>query len=143
LRRQIDIHREELKAKIDEIALGMIEKAKKQESEFYQDLKETHRIKDFNFEDEKQNLDEIFRNVDLTFDQIKQLKLDSEIGIKSLQAKMIDLNGLKVEIEKCNFNENNKFHDEKNFGVLNLERIKPKQFLVSGSSTTKRSKYGI
>ena len=94
-------------------------------AEFASELELTIEVehKGFNFEDEKLNLDEIFRNVDLTFDQIKQLKLDSEIGINSLQEKMIDLNGLKVEIEKCNFNETNKFHDEKNFGVLNFEKI--------------------
>ena len=40
LKRQIYIRREELKAKIDEIALRMIEKANQQENEFYQNLKE-------------------------------------------------------------------------------------------------------
>jgi hypothetical protein len=103
LRRQIDIHREQLKAKIDEIALDMIKKAKKQESEFYQNLKEIQQMKFFNFEDEKLNLDEIFKKVDLNIDQVKQLKLENEIGIKSLQAKMVDLNGLKVEIKKMQF----------------------------------------
>ena len=37
---------------------------------------------------------------------------------------MVDLNGLKVEIKKCNFNETSNFHDEKKFGVFNLKEQK-------------------
>ena len=46
----MDIRGEELKARIDEIAIGMIENANKKENEFYQKLKEIQQLKACKFE---------------------------------------------------------------------------------------------
>jgi hypothetical protein len=60
-------------------------------------------MKVFNFEDEKENLEEMFRKVDLSIDEVNRIKVANEIEIKSLQSKMVDLNQLKDDIKTCKF----------------------------------------
>ena len=71
LKRQIDIHREELKIKIDDIALEMTDKAKLNEEDF---CKELNLIQQEKMVSEREDKDEFFRGLTLE----KNLKLKKE-----------------------------------------------------------------
>ena len=99
LRRQIDIRRAELKVKIDEIALEMIQQANEKEKEFYQNIKDIHQIKVVNFENEIESLEDMFRKVYLNIEQAEKTKLENEIEISHLEIKIRDLNLIKDILE--------------------------------------------
>ena len=61
IKRLIDIHREELKIKIDEIALAMVEKIEN----FSQKLIEASRFEEFEYEKEKDSLEAEFRKLNI------------------------------------------------------------------------------
>jgi len=91
VRRKIDLHREELKSRIDEIALEMIEQTKKFESENAIYLNEKFAAT-LAFEANAQSLDEArhalkekFRDPNASLDSIRQIRLEHDECIDNLK----------------------------------------------------------
>ena len=130
IRRQIDIHREELKEKIDQIALEMIEKTKEQEEVFKQKLNEAQCGNEFNVGNERERLEEEFRNLNLDLEHVTLLKQSQEANVSSLKTKLDDLKFIDGCMKECGF-ESNKEVFKSTFGNLNLSNWR--RYLVSGS----------
>ena len=119
IKSRIDIHREELKSKIDEIALGMIKKVKEYEHAFYKRLNERAGITDLNINAQKSGLDEEFRQLNINMERVRQLETQNEANIQRLQSKMDDLTFMATQLGKSSF-EPNKDVKSAAFGVLTL-----------------------
>ena len=91
VKRRIDIDREELKSKIDEIALEMIKKVEEYEQAFHKRKHESAGIAEFNLDAQKKDLGEEFRQLNINLDSIRQMRANIEANIQRLQRKMIDL----------------------------------------------------
>jgi DNA-directed RNA polymerase subunit RPC12/RpoP len=97
VRRKIDLHREELKSRIDEIALEMIEQTKKFETENANNLKKkfdaTHTAAETcskssnaqSLDEARQALREKFREPSVSLDSIRKVKLEHDECIDNLR----------------------------------------------------------
>ncbi len=76
IRLKIDQHREELKKRIDEIALEMIDETKKYQEKYLKELKERFSLFDEtqSVEDKLNEIEETFRNPNLLIEAIKEMK---------------------------------------------------------------------
>lgn len=95
VRRKIDLHREELKARIDDIAIEMIEQTKRFEAtqaaslnkKFEQTLADAE-SSDTQLNDVRHVLKEKFRNPDLSLDSIKEVKIKYDEEIADLKVNI-------------------------------------------------------
>jgi hypothetical protein len=80
IRFKIDERREELKKRIDEIALEMIDETKKCQEKYLRELKESFSLFDEtqSVEDKLNELDDIFRNPNLLIEAIKEMQEKQE-----------------------------------------------------------------
>jgi hypothetical protein len=117
LRFQIDEHRERLKAKIDDVALEMIEKTKKCEAEYLKSLK-VKLLSSFDgsksLDKELEEIEELFRNPNLLIQSIKDLQQRQEESLKEIQLKLNEINQVKVDLKATN-------EFEPNLTLLNKE----------------------
>ena len=130
IQRQIDLQREELKVKIDDLAAEMMNKIKETEKIYRQNFFDIQKIKIFDIDIERQDLENHFRDVNLTIASIQELKAKNELNLNQLQNKINNLNLMKGEMEKCDFKSNTEFN-EASFGDLNLKSFK--KYLISSS----------
>jgi hypothetical protein len=124
VRRQIDIHRETLKAKIDEIALKMIDQTNEREKEYK--LKISNLVKErakIDIDQSNEALINEFRKPNLVINEVKQLMVEHESTIKDFQSKILNMGNLIDEIKSVKFEANKNFKDE-SFGVLKLNKAK-------------------
>jgi hypothetical protein len=117
LRFQIDEHRERLKAKIDDVALEMIEQTKKCEAEYLKSLKE-NLLSSFDesksLDKELEEIEEYFRNPNLLIQSIKDMQQRQEESFKEIQSKLNEINQVKVDLKATN-------EFEPNLTLLNKE----------------------
>jgi hypothetical protein len=117
LRFQIDEHRERLKAKIDDVALEMIEQTKKCEAEYLKEVKE-NLLSSFDgsksLDKELEEIEEFFRNPNLLIQSIKDLQQRQEESLKEIQLKLNEINQVKVDLKATN-------EFEPNLTLLNKE----------------------
>ena len=130
IKRQIDLQREQLKEKIDEVYLAMIGQVEKHEVFYKQKLDETRCFKEFNAEREKETLEEEFRKVDLTIERVHQLKAKYEASVKELQDKTTNLQLASKQMKKCSFMAKRDL-EISSFGSLNLRNLN--SYLASSS----------
>ena len=130
VKRQIDLQREELKEKIDEIYLAMVKKVELHEEFYKQKLDETRCFKEFNSDKEAKNFEDEFRKVDLTIQSVQQLQTKYEANIIALSENLTTLQFVSKQMKKCSFVANTAF-DISSFGALNLRTLD--RFLVSCS----------
>ena len=90
LRFQIDEHREELKKRIDDIALAIIDQTKIYEETFSKSLKEKFSSFDDSqsLENEMNQIEELFRNPNLVIKSIKKKQRKQEESLKDIQLKL-------------------------------------------------------
>ena len=131
IKRTLDLQREELKHKIDEIYLAMIKQIEKHEAFYKQKLEETRYFQEFNAERENKNLDDEFHKVDLTIQRVQQLQSKYEADIKELHDKMTHLQLVSQQMKKCSFIAKKDF-DKSSFGSLKL--INLSIYLASSSN---------
>ena len=123
IRRQIDIHREELKAKIDEIALKMIDLTNKTETAYTAKLDKMSQIPQIDTQACTQTMLSHFRKPDLILDEVTRLQKEHESEIKVFKTKLIDFESLNNEIKSLGFKKNQEFQME-SFGILKLNESK-------------------
>jgi hypothetical protein len=104
LRSQIDQHREELKKRIDDIALAMIDQTKKYEKVYLNDLKEKFSSFDDSqsLENVMNEIEELFRNSNLVMKSITELQQKQEDSLKDIQLKLNEMNQVKDDLMKTN-----------------------------------------
>jgi hypothetical protein len=128
LRSQIDQHREELKKRIDDIALAMIDQTKKYEKVYLNDLKEKFSSFDDSqsLENEMNEIEELFRNPNLLIQSIKEMQQKQEDSLKDIQLKLNEMSKIKDDLMKTNeFKPNlSSFNQEEDaclFGSIKLD----------------------
>ena len=124
IRRQIDLRREELKEKIndihqinkiDSIALEMIEETKICESSY---LINSFKLSLNNtFDEEVNDFNEAFRNPNLSLDLIKEMTSEKCLNINQLKSK---LNDLLISRERLKKNQFKPYFDLVEFGQIHL-----------------------
>ena len=129
IRLKIDILREEMKKKIDEIALKMIDEANEKEKAYKLRINKSFRkISDKELKKSSRLFMDEYRKPDLILENLKRLMSEQELHIIQLEAKLADFNAINTEIESVEFRFGKGFQEE-NFGKLKLS--KPLSELVS------------
>jgi hypothetical protein len=104
LRFQIDEHREELKKRIDDIALAIIDQTKIYEETFSKSLKEKFSSFDDSqsLENEMNQIEELFRNPNLVIKSIKEMQRKQEESLKDIQLNLNEMSKIKDDLMKTN-----------------------------------------
>jgi hypothetical protein len=104
IRFQIDEHRERLKVRIDEIALTMIDRAKKSEEIYLKNLKEGFSSFDNtkSLEHELNQIEETFRNPNLLIETIREMQQQQDESVKDIQLKLNQINKVKAHLKATN-----------------------------------------
>jgi hypothetical protein len=109
MRFQIDQKREELKKKIDDIALAMIDETKKYEAIYLKNLKEKL-FENFSssfdesqsIENELNQIEETFRDPNLLIKTIKQMQRKQEESLNEIQFKLNEMNQVRDDLKETN-----------------------------------------
>jgi len=104
LRFKIDQHREELKKRIDDIALAMIDETKKCQEKYLRDLKESFSMFDEtqSVEDKLNEIEETFRNPNILIQTIKEMQQKQEASVKDIQSKLNEMDQVKDQLKATN-----------------------------------------
>jgi hypothetical protein len=105
IRFKIDEQREELKKRIDEIALEMIDKVKKNEAMYLNELKGNSSSFDDSksLEIEMNEIEDTFRNPNLLIKTIKDMQRKQEESLKHIQLKLNEMNQVKDNLKATNY----------------------------------------
>jgi hypothetical protein len=105
MRFQVDEQREELKKRIDEIALTMIDEIKKSEAIYFKNLKERFASLDQSksLENELNQIEETFRNPNLLFETIEEMQQKQAESLKDIQIKLNEMNQVKDDLKATLF----------------------------------------
>jgi hypothetical protein len=129
MRFQVDEHREELKGKIDVIALAMIDRIKICREEYLKSFKKKSLFEDSSFDDKKslekklKELEETFRHPNLLSTTIKEMQREQEESLKDIQLKLDEMTKIKDNLKATNdFQPNLSLFDQETslFGVIKL-----------------------
>jgi hypothetical protein len=119
IRRKIDVQREELKDQIDKIALALIDQTKDMEQNCLTSLNE-FKVDVFDFDKEKNILNEIFRDVNLSIESMKELQSKQDESILIIKSKINEVNQLKKFVIQSNEFKANLALERYSFGSLVL-----------------------
>jgi hypothetical protein len=143
MRFQIDEHREELKKKIDEIALAMIDETKKNEKIYLKELNESFSLFDEtqSLEDTLNQIEETFRHPNLLIETIREMQRKQEESLKDIQMKLNEINRVKIHLKATNHFEPNPslLKQESIFGSIKLNQYSNKNSLKSEILTDQQS----
>ena len=122
IRRQIDIQREELKKKIDEIALKLIDQVNARENVYKSKLNETISgiVFDTDLAKYTQLVDQEFRRPKLLIEEAERLKIDHAHKVAEFEAKIKEFASLGNEIKSFKFEPRQELQ-EIGFGCLKLK----------------------
>jgi hypothetical protein len=104
MRFQVDEQREELKNKIDEIALAMIDQIKKCEESLSKNLKENFSSFDEtkSLENEFNQIEDTFRDPSILIETIKGIQQKHEESLKEIQFKLNQMHQVKDDLKATN-----------------------------------------
>jgi len=127
MRFKIDQHREELKKRIDDIALAMIDETNKCQEKYFRDLKESFSLFDEtqSLEDKLNEIEETFRNPHLLIQSIKEMQQKQVESLSDIQSKLNEINQVKDILKATNkFKPNLSLFNQKErtsfFGLIKL-----------------------
>ena len=122
IRRKIDIQREELKAKIDEIAIKMIAQVNEKEKLYNLNMTESRSaVAAVDIQQSRQILANEFRRTDLLIEDVIRLQDKLKQKTKEFESRIHDLDSSKVELENQVFKPSQGFQDVW-FGSLRLQK---------------------
>jgi hypothetical protein len=100
IRFQIDQHREELKKRIDDIALVIIDETNKCQEKYLNSLKESFSSFDDckSLEHELNQIEETFRHPNLLVETIKEMQQKQKKSLKEIQFKLNEINQVKDDL---------------------------------------------
>jgi hypothetical protein len=120
LRFQIDEHRENLKAKIDKVALEMIDKTKQLEAKYLTSLNAISYETNKTLEIEIKETEEAFRNPTLLIESIREMQCKQEDAIKMIKIKLDELRQANDHLKTSNEFKPNVSFSQNSFGSLSL-----------------------
>jgi hypothetical protein len=126
IRRQIDLQRESLKVKIDDIALIMIQKTNETEKLFLKSLNENYKACLESYEatsigDDLKCVEKTFRNPNVVLiDEIQRLQIEQETKIDKIKLNLNEMTQIKEYLIKSNEFKSNLSFDQESFGLLQL-----------------------
>jgi hypothetical protein len=120
LRFQIDEQRENLKAKIDEVALEMIDKTKQLEAKYLTSLNAISYEKNKTLEKEIKETEEAFRNPTILIESIKGMQCDQENAVEMIKIKLDELRHANDHLKESNQFKANLSFSQDSFGSLTL-----------------------
>ena len=125
IRRNIDLHREKLKEKIDDIYLEMIDKTKKYEALYLKSLEEklNASLKSFETKSLEQSLketEETFRNPNVLIESIRKMQRQQKVAIAELKLKLNEQSLVKEKLMRMNQFKPNLSFSQDSFGQLHL-----------------------
>jgi hypothetical protein len=128
IRFQLDIHREKLKEKIDEIYMEMIEKTKKNEEKFMKNLNDklSSTLKLFEIKsvgEDLKELEETFRDPNLSIELIREMYEKQERDFRKVQSTKSIMNKVKEDLNESNQFKSNLSFDKDSFGQLKLNEF--------------------
>jgi hypothetical protein len=144
IRRNIDLHREKLKEKIDDIYMEMIEKTKKFEATYLKSLEDKLEasLKSFETTTLEQSLketEETFRDPNLLIESIRDMQRQQEEAIAELKLKLDEQSQVKDHLIEMNEFKPNLSFSQDSFGQLYLNeysRIDPfKSQILTGKQS--------
>jgi hypothetical protein len=125
---QIDEHREELKKKIDDLSLEMIERTKKYEDLYLKSLNE--KFKSIETKSVEQDLEETFRNPNLVFETLNEMLQRHEKTLEDIKLKVNEINQEKINLNASNVFKPNESFVVESFGLLYLNDPFISQILI-------------
>jgi hypothetical protein len=120
LRFQIDEHREELKAKIDKVALEMIDKTKQLEAKYLMSLNAISVETNKTLEIEINETEEAFRNPTILIESIKDMQCKQEDAVEMIKVKLDELRQANDHLKASNQFKPNLSFSQDLFGSLTL-----------------------
>jgi hypothetical protein len=104
LRFQVDEHREELKKRIDDIALEMIDRIKKHEETYLKNLNENVLVFDYSksLENELNLIEETFRDPNLLIQSIKEMQRKQQESLNDIQLKLNEIKEVNYHLKATN-----------------------------------------
>jgi hypothetical protein len=127
MRFKIDEHREELKKRIDDIALAMIDETNKYQEKYLRELKESFSSFDEtqSLEDKLIEIEETFRHPNLLVETILDMQQKQEESLRDIQSKLNEMNQVSDNLEatnefKPNLSSLNQEGDTSLFGSIKL-----------------------
>jgi hypothetical protein len=149
VRRKIDLQREELKDKIDKVALQMIEQTKIIEAKYKIEQKQKydsvmfHKNKKSTKEQEFKDLEEKFRQPKLSLQSLKQLQVSQNVLISEIMSKQQEIVEIKENLnEDIQFTPNLTF-DNEIFGKLQLNSYEPGPFKTLSKILTEAESFEL
>ncbi len=123
IRFQLDQHREELKQKIDDIYMEMIDKTKKFESTYLKSLEDQLNASLKSFENKclvhsLKETEESFRNPNLLIESIREMQRQQEEAIAELKLKMDEQSQVIDNLTRMNEFKQNVSFSQDSFGFL-------------------------
>ena len=119
IRRNIDIQREELKAKIDEISLSLIDQANEKETAYKLRITQTIAcIVDPDLQQSSQIVAHEFRNPNMPIAHAKQLQSEHEQKLAGFQARIYEFESLGMHMKSLQFKANTQGFHADSFGCL-------------------------
>jgi hypothetical protein len=128
LRFQIDEHREKLKAKIDEVALEMIDKTKQLESKYLMSLNAISVETNKTLVIEIKETEEAFRNPTILIESIKDMQRQQENAVEMIKVKLDKLRQANDHLKASNQFKANLSFSQDSFGSLNLNEYSSDPF---------------
>jgi hypothetical protein len=130
IRFQIDEQREELKQKIDDIALDMIEKTKKYEADYFKSLNakldaslKSLEIK--SLENELNEMEETFRDPNILLGEIREMHQKREKSISEIKEMLNEISQVKDNLKETNQFRKNFSMNQDSIGWLSLNEYSP------------------
>ena len=121
VRRQIDLQREELKRKIDDIALKMIDLVKEKEKIYNSAMKKQFILAEtqVDIEESRRILENTFRNPNLVFEEVQRLQNEHEQKFREIRTRLITFDSFGRKIKAIIFKPG---RDSSSFGILTAEK---------------------
>jgi hypothetical protein len=128
IRFKLDEHREELKQKIDDIYMEMIEKTKKFETTYLKSLEDNlnaslNPFETISLEQSLNETEESFRNPNVLIESIRDMQRQQEEAISELKLKLNEQSQVKDELTRMNEFKPNVSFSQDSFGQLYLKGL--------------------
>jgi hypothetical protein len=128
VRRKIDLHREKLKEKIDDIYMNIIEETKLFEASYLKFLNEKisasfQKLEIRTVEEELQEIEKMFRDPNILIESIREINLKQQDLIRSLQSKLCEMSLMRENIKDSMQFKPCVAFNKNSFGALSLKEF--------------------
>jgi hypothetical protein len=135
IRRQIDLHREKLIEKIDNIYMEMINRTKAVEASFMKSLNEKLIKTPKSVEEDLEELETTFRNPNILLETLNEMLERQEKTLEDIKLKVNEVNQKKSNLDTSNVFFPNVSFIEESFGLLYLNDPFRSRILTSEQSS--------